>query len=267
MRSPFPGMDPYLEPYWDDVPLRLCAEIGTDLQPHLPKGLRARAAQTIRLETPAEEPGPGNRFEGDTVLVATGPAARRRADHDGRAVATVDPVVFEAVPAAELERWVQIIDTARGDRVVTVIEVLSPGNKAAGGLNKRYRKKLDQYARAGVSLVEIDLLRSSRARLKITGVDIPAKRRAAYYTCVNWAADPSVWHVYPIPLRDPLPTVPIPCRPGEADVALPLQPIIDRIYLEGGHDDINYAVPLRPRLSPADAAWAAERIAARPTDG
>ena len=117
MPSPFPGMDPYMETYWDDVHVSLCTEIRTALQPHLPKGLRARAAQSVRLETGDEEPSPGNRFEGDTVLI-------------------------EAVPAAELERWVQIIDTARGDRIVTVIEVLSPGNKAAGGLNKRYRRKL-----------------------------------------------------------------------------------------------------------------------------
>ena len=254
-------MDPYLERYWDDVHLRLCAEIATDLQPRLPHGLRARGAQSIRLETGSDETGPGNRFEGDTVLVAIGPSADRSRARTAT-IATVEPVVVEAVPAAERERWVQIIDTARGDRVVTVIEVLSPGNKAAGGLNRRYRRKLEQYARGGVSLVEVDLLRSSRARLKITTDDIPARRRAAYYTCVNWAADSSVWHVYPMPLRDPLPTVPVPCRPGEPDVGLALQPIIDRIYAEGGHDDIDYSRRLKLRLSPADAAWAAGVIAA-----
>ncbi len=259
-------MDPYLERYWDDVHVRLCTHISGTLQPDLPKGLRARAAQHIRLETPVEEPGPGQRFEGDTVLVATGPAAGKLAR--GRAgLATVEPVVFERISALERERWVQIIDTANGDRVVTVIEILSPGNKTAGSFNRRYRQKLDQYARAGVSLVEIDLLRSSRARLTITNGDVPTRRRTAYYTAVNWAANPVQWKVYPMPLRDPLPTVPVPCRPGEADVALALQPIIDRIYVEGGHDDIDYAVPVRPKLSSADAAWAAGRVAARPVDG
>ena len=267
MRSPFPGMDPYLERYWDDVHISLCTAIRTALQPKLPKGLRARAAQHIRLETPDEDPGPGQRFEGDTVLVATGPAARKGGG-GGTALATVEPVLFEEIPALERERWVQIIDTADGNRVVTVIEILSPGNKESGDLNRRYREKLKQYRRAGVNLVEIDLLRSSRARLRITNADIPPNRRAAYYTCVNWAGgeQPWFWKVYPMPLRNPLPTVPIPCRKGEADVALPLQPIIDRIYVEGGHDDINYAAPLRPRLSAADAAWAAELTANRPVD-
>jgi hypothetical protein len=259
-------MDPYLEPYWDDVHIRLCTEISTDLQPNLPKGLRARAAQSIRLEEPDLPPGRGHRFEGDTVLVATGPAARAAAA--GAAVATVEPVVFEEVPAMERERWVQIIDTANGNRVVTVIEVLSPGNKASGDLNKRYRAKLIQYLRAGVNVVEIDLLRSSRARLRITHADLPSSRRAAYYTCVNRAVDdPWRWEVYPMPLRDPLPTVPVPCRKGDNDVPLSLQPIIDRIYVEGGHDDIDYTVPLRPRLSAADAAWAESLIANRSAGG
>ena len=266
MRSPFPGMDPYLEPYWDDVHVSLCAEIRTALQPHLPRGLRARAAQSIKLEEQNLPPGPGQRFEGDTVLVATGPAAVASAVSSA-AIATVEPVVFEEIPALERERWVQIIDTADGNRVVTVIEVLSPGNKESGELNRRYRDELKQYRRAGVNLVEIDLLRSGRARLRITNDDIPARRRAAYYTCVNWAAGdcPWRWEVFPMPLRDPLPTVPVPCRRDDADVALPLQPIIDRIYVEGGHDDIDYTARLRPRLSPADAAWAAERVAHRPS--
>ena len=57
----------------------------------------------------------------------------------------------------------------------------------------------------------------------------------------------------------------IPLRPGrDADVPLALQPIVDRIYIEGGYDDLDYARPLRPPLSPADAAWAADRIATRP---
>ena len=156
----------------------------------------------------------------------------------------------------------QIIDTADGNRVVTVIEVLSPGNERAGALNRRYRRKLTRYVEGGVNVVEIDLLRSGRARLVVTAEDIPPDRQAAYYTCVNRADRPHEWLAYPMPLRDPLPVLSIPCRPGrDGDVPLALQPIVDRIYVEGGYDDTDYGRPLRPPLSPADAAWAAERVA------
>jgi hypothetical protein len=66
------------------------------------------------------------------------------------------------------------------NRVVTAIEVLSPWNKRAGRLNKDYRRKLDDYARAEVSVVEIDLLRSSRSRLQVGPDDVPAERATPY---------------------------------------------------------------------------------------
>jgi Protein of unknown function (DUF4058) len=59
-----------------------------------------------------------------------------------------------------------------------------------------------------------------------------------------------------------LPTIPIPCRATDEDVPLALQPLIDQIYLDGGHDDIDYTKPLREPLSPEDAAWAEGLVAA-----
>ena len=59
-----------------------------------------------------------------------------------------------------------------------------------------------------------------------------------------------------MPLRQPLPTVPIPCRPADSDVPLSLQPLIDQIYREGGHDDIDYRKPPEPPFDAGDAAWA-----------
>ena len=261
--SPFPGMDPYLERYWDDVHICLCTEIRTDLNPALPKGLRARAGQNIWLDETDDD---GHRLrthpvEGDTVVVATGPAVAVAA----RRAATVEPVVVPAIPALQRHRWVQIIDVSDGNRVVTVIEVLSPGNKRAGALNRRYRRKLNKYVEGGVNVVEIDLLRSSRARLAVTVDDIPPDRRAAYYTCANRVDRPDEWLAYPMALREPLPTLSIPLRPGrDADVPLALQPIVDRIYAEGGYDDTDYARPLRPPLPADDAAWAAGRVVRRP---
>jgi hypothetical protein len=263
--SPFPGMDPYLERYWDDVHLSLCGEIRTDPNPALPKGLRARAGQNIWMDE-VDEHGRRDRthpVEGDTVVVATGPAtavATRRAS-----LSTVEPVVVPVIQPVHQERWVQIIDVSDGNRVVTVIEVLSPGNQRAGNLNRRYRRKLTRYVNGGVNVVEIDLLRSSRARLVVTDDDIPPSRRAAYYACVSRLDRPHDWLAYPMALREPLPVLSIPLRPGrDDDVPLALQPIIDRIYVEGGYEDIDYSVPVRPRLAPEDEAWAAERIANRP---
>jgi len=63
-----------------------------------------------------------------------------------------------------------------------------------------------------------------------------------------------------MPLREPLPTIPIPCRETDSDVPLALQPLIDRIYLDGGHYDIDYSKPTEPPLSKEDRQWAAEVV-------
>jgi hypothetical protein len=59
-----------------------------------------------------------------------------------------------------------------------------------------------------------------------------------------------------------LPTISIPCRPDDAEVPLSLQPLIDQVYIDGAHDDIDYNKPLRQPLNAEDARWAAELVAA-----
>ena len=43
MKSPFPGMDPYLERHWGDVHQALVTYIRDQLQPSLPDDLRTDA--------------------------------------------------------------------------------------------------------------------------------------------------------------------------------------------------------------------------------
>ena len=257
-------MDPYLEGRWNDVHTRLCSVISANLQPTLPAGLRARAEQEVLLEEPTHFNLP-SRFAGDIAAIETSaPQDGATKDASGTAVASVEPIAIRHIPALQRNRWIQIIDTADGNRVITVIAILSPGNKSSGKLNKRYRHKLERYNQAGVNIVEIDLLRSSRNRLLITAADIPLDRRAAYYTCLNRAKEADLWLVYPMPLRTRLPVISIPLRENDSDATVDLQLIMDRIYEEGGHDDINYEQEAPdPPFSAADSEWAAGLIAAR----
>lgn len=211
-RSPFPGMNPYLEARWSDVHVKLIGFMGEVIQPLLPRELRARGEERLLKESSFEE----------------------------------------------FDRWLQIIDVSSGNRVVTAIEILSPWNKAPGRLNRDYLRKLDDYANAGVSVVEIDLLRyPPRGRLPVTEGDIPPDRRSAYVTCVRLGWEPEVWRAYPMQLRERLPVIPIPLRETDREIGLDLQPLIDRVYAAGGHDDIDYTKPTDPPLSTEDAGWMA----------
>jgi hypothetical protein len=64
-------------------------------------------------------------------------------------------------------------------------------------------------------------------------------------------------------VRDPLPTIPVPLQAPEPDVSLNLRDCLDRAYLEGRYaEELNYHHPADPPLRPADAAWAAQLVAA-----
>src|SRR5262245_61672329 len=54
MKSPFPGMDPYLEQHWGDVHLNLISIAEGMLNEQLPRDLRARAQERILVELPSE---------------------------------------------------------------------------------------------------------------------------------------------------------------------------------------------------------------------
>jgi hypothetical protein len=156
-----------------------------------------------------------------------------------------------------MDRFVQIIDRTNGNRIVTVIEILSPWSKGPGRLNTDYLRKLDDYAWGGVALVEIDLLRfPNRNRLPVGQKDLPSSKLAAYLTVIRRPWVPGQWTVYPMKLTERLPVIPIPLREEDREIALDLQAQIDRVYLEGGHDDIDYARPCDPPLEGGDAAWA-----------
>ncbi len=194
-RSPFPGMDLYLETRWSDVHVKLAGFIGEAIQPLLPRELRARSEERILLELDEEST---RSYRADIAVVESAFPIRPAASSGVLSGNTVvaDPIVIRRFGGPMLDRWVQIIDVTNGNRVVTAIEILSPWNKAAGRLNGDYLRKLDDYARGNVSVVEIDLLRyPPRGRLPVTDADIPLERRTAYVTCIRLAWEPDTWRL------------------------------------------------------------------------
>jgi hypothetical protein len=257
-------MDPYLESRWSDVHAKMIGFIGEALQPLLPRDLRARAEERLLVEAESDQDAGSGEYRSDVAVIETSRGSMAPAAKGAANAALVDPVIITRFPTPTLDRWVQIVDVSNGNRVITVIEILSPWNKLALRLNRHYLRKLEDYARAGVSVVEIDLLRAPhRGRMAVTEADIPPERRAPYIACVRLGWEPETWRAYPMPFRDPLPAIPIPLRQTDLEILLELQPIIDRIYVAGGHDDIDYTKPPEPALPDADAAWAVELLQQR----
>ncbi len=258
MKSPFPGMDPYLEPYWSNFHVLMMGALTAALNQSLPRGLQARPEQEVRIETLAGENLAA--YRPDVAVFGNEPAISGPVHFHGTLVAEPIHIPYQHAPI--FLRDVRIVDTRDRDRVVTAIEVLSPWNKRPGKLNLKYIRKLHDFEDAGTNWVEIDLLRSSRRRMITDWQDVPSEKRGDYLV-TSYRTDEERISAYPFKLRDRLPVVLIPLRDVDDDVQLNLQEVFDRVYSEGRFSSVNYSKPLVPSLSPADAEWAAGLVASR----
>jgi hypothetical protein len=245
MPSPFPGMNPYLEQagVWQDFH-----------QSFLPLMREALAAQVrpayfVKVEEHLfvhESPIDGRRLLGRSDVSIT---------QGSPATPSTSPAVLEApltvvLTGADVERhaFLEIRDRDRQE-LVTVIELLSPSNKEPGPDRDLYLAKRRRLLYSSVHLVEIDLLRTA-------GHLPPIEVESEYCVFVSRAEDRPRAKVWPIPLRNRLPQIPIPLRAPHPDARLDLQPLLDRLYDAAGYEDYLYAHPPEPPLSTDDAEWA-----------
>lgn len=157
--------------------------------------------------------------------------------------------IRQAEPMTERALFLEIRDRELR-RLVAVIELLGPANKHPGRVREQYLAKRETYLESESHFLEIDLLRG--------GVRPPWRSfpECAYYAVVSRAADRPEAGLWPILLRQPLPVIPVPLRPGDADAALDLQQILHRVYDAAGYAHYIYEAQPVPPLSGADRAWA-----------
>jgi hypothetical protein len=258
MPSPFPGMDPYLEGrLWPDVHTSLATTMRQRLAPLV------RPRYTVRLgvyvaEDSMPEAEIGIMYPDVEVLLGaaspTGEGVRPTRDLGEGSAATVGtPAVLTIPVLAPVEaRLVTVELRDAADTLVTAIEILSPINKTGEGVTK-YRRKRQRLHRAGVHLIEIDLIR--RGTRPVAHPRIPPVPYLVALTR-GQAATTQIW---PIRFQDRLPSLPVPLRPPDEDVELDLQATLAAVYETAMYElSIDYrAAPPPPILSNDDAHWVA----------
>jgi hypothetical protein len=242
-------MNPYLEraDLWQDFHTRFLADSAEALSPQV------RASYLVHIEDHV--------FSRELPRELWRPIGRpdiaqaRRPDAPGRVAAAT----IEAGEEVELmvtidevtQRYLEIRDR-RSREVVTIIELLSPSNKALVPDRERIR-----ILAGAANLVEIDLLRGG-PRLPL-GEPPPI---CDYCALVSQARRRPKASLSRVRLRDRLPTVPIPLKPEDGDAQLDLQAILNRVYDAGTYEAEIYATPPEPPLNADDAAWAAQFVTA-----
>jgi hypothetical protein len=246
-------MNPYLETSWEDVHQRLAVYACDALQPHLPDDLWARVEDRVFVEMDAERK---RHIVPDTFVSRVyPPPTPQSAELKEGGLAIAEPVVFDLHELDITESYISIIDR-HGGGVVTVIEFLSPTNKTGGPGLEKYLEKQAEVLRSDASLVEIDLVRAGQRVLALPHYEIPVQHRGDYLACISPGWKRNRRELYPMPLRQRLPILPIPLRKQEARINLDLQALVDQAYTVGRYDRLDYGPELEPPLPPEDAAWA-----------
>jgi len=252
MPSPFPGMDPYLEgSLWMSVHTQLSVEIARQLTPKLLPRYAALTPERFVFDT-FEDIGisEGNVLPDVGVLRSGLPGASPSAT----AIADAPLRLATEMPTAIPHVTIEIRDTANRE-LVAVIEVLSPTNKRGEG-RVEYLVKRRRVLLSTAHLMEIDLLR--------TGQRVPMRQPlppAPYFIFLSRELRRPLTEVWPIPLDQRLPTVPVPLRGDDPDVSLDLQQALTDVYDSFGYKMLtNYTQPPEPPLSAEQAAWVDERL-------
>jgi hypothetical protein len=248
MPSPFPGMDPYLEgALWTTVHFSLSAEIVRQLAPKLRPRYLVLPAERFVTETLESVAISTADIYPDVSAAETRSVA---ATAQGTSIAPAPLELATIIPTPIPHVTIEIRDTANR-QLVTAIEVLSPTNKRGDG-RLEYLAKRRRILLSTAHLLEIDLLRQ--------GQRVPMQKplpAASYFIFLSRAAKRPLTEIWPISLKAPLPVVPIPLLPGDADVALDVQQVFTTTYDLLGYDlALDYTKAPEIPLSQEDMIWA-----------
>jgi Protein of unknown function (DUF4058) len=247
MANPFPGMDPYLEgDLWPSVHADLTAEIVRQLSPQIRPKYVAITTRRIVMAPPDEiEIRTPHRLPDVGVMKTDASGAVASAG------ATQAPLVLDMPQPEPIPlRSIELRDTEH-NRLVTAIEVLSPTNKRGEGAAE-YATKRTALLRGEAHMLEIDLLRVG-VRFPLVG-PLPSVSYFVFLSRVDRRPRIEVW---PIPMDQPLPKVPVPLLDGDPDVELDLQAALTTIYdIVGYNLLIDYTRPPAVPFTPEQAAWA-----------
>ena len=172
-------------------------------------------------------------------------------------------VILEVEDLEVHESRIEILDAYNEMKLVALIEVVSPTNKAVGPGRASYQAKQAETLARECHLIEIDLLRRGRHVVAIPEWRALELKPFDSLCCVGRWPHRNRFELYPRELRERLPRLNIPLEDDDPDVVLDLQAAFEQVYI-GGRDArrIRYDQPCDPPLSPEQQAWADERIKA-----
>jgi hypothetical protein len=250
MPTPFPGMDPYLEQrdLWPNVHSSLIVALRDDLAPRL------RPRYYVAVEERTTHAGAQDvtfAVRPDVAVIGV-----NQLNEAALAYRTASPLTVQIPLPEEIRETCLEIRSVAGQRVVTVIELLSPTNKRAGEGRRVYLEKRLALFGTATHLVEIDLLRA--------GWPMPmdgCPPDVAYRILISRAQRRPRADLLVFGVREPVPSFSLPLLPSDDEPLVDLNRLLHELYDRAGFDlRIDYSQPPDPPLHENDAAWAAQML-------
>jgi len=265
MKSPFPGMDPYIEGSgrWEDFHTKLIGDLERALAAGLPEGYFVEVGQRSYVVLAGIEEKESHLFKPDLgILRPPGQGPTKSPSAGGTAVAeatTTDEVTARAfIDDHYRENFIEIYEEDNGQlQLVTCLEILSPSNKRSRTKGRKlYLRKRNALLLGSAHFVEIDLLRGGKRMPMLDPLpDSP------YYILLCRQERAPYCRVRKAEFDRPLPDLTIPLAGTDPDVVLPLQPLVDAIYERSRYKRrIDYNKPLTPPLTTEQSAWLQARL-------
>lgn len=253
MGTPFPGMDPYLERrgLWEDVHTRYIVAMADELAGPLSPRYRAAVEQRSYLSVSHPD---GFAGKPDVMIVGT-PSPMAGFGYEALEAWSADQGTLVAelpIPEEITERYLEIREVST-DRVITVIELLSPSNKLSREGRDEYERKRLKVLGSLTHLIEIDLLRAG------TPPEFRLRQPAAssdYRITISRSERRPYADLHLFGIREPIPGIRIPLKRGEDEPVLPLNRLLHELYDRARYDlAIHYNRPAEPPLNELDAVW------------
>lgn len=255
MPGPFPGMDPYLEApaYWRSLHQSLITYATAALNAELPSGYAAYSEERLYVVQPPHPMIPD-------ITVLRRPPERPSQGQGTTAVAErgSQPGILTVYPERIREPFIEIRTGPNPKQVITVIEVLSPSNKAAGSEGRaEYQQKQREILHSHTNLMEIDLLRQGAHTVAVPRAPLLEYGTWDYLICLHRSAHRYTYEYWMNRIQEPLPPIFIPLAEEEPDIILDLQAVFDSAYDAGPYRrDVDYQQDPPTPLNSEDAVWA-----------
>ena len=221
MPSPFPGMDPYLEDekLWNLFHTHLVHSLYQLLLPGLMDRYRARLSERKYV---------------------------------------LEQALFTSIVREQHhEPYLEVRQRADG-RLITVVDVISPANKASAGGRAAYMNKRAEFRQHNASLVEIDLVLQGTPLQDYSREGLPDWD---YAVTVTRSVQPDRYEIYTATVDKRLPRFRLPLASDDRDTVLDLQAAMVRSYDQGDFlKQINYKRDPLTKLSDAQKKWLGERL-------